>query len=187
MQFESDIIITDKETTGLIKPLPTNIVNQPFVTEVYAVRVTKDFEFVREIETLIKPPIPIPKEITKITGIDDSMVEKAPSFLEVYDDLYDLYEGCRYVVGQNIEFDLGMLNFELFRHNLERKFPWPKHHICTIEASYHYHNKRLSLSKLHEFLFGESFEDAHRAKSDVQATLRCFIELVKRGDINVEE
>jgi DNA polymerase-3 subunit alpha len=41
----------------------------------------------------------------------------------------------------------------------------------------------MKLADLHEFLFGEGFEDAHRAKSDVMATVRCFIELCKRGDI----
>ena len=186
MKFDSDIIITDKETTGLLKPIPTNIEKQPYITEIYAVRLTPDFKFVKEIDTLIKPPIPISEEITKITDISDDTVKNSPSFFQIYDELYDLYEGCRYVVGQNIEFDLGILNYELFRHNLERKFPWPKHHICTIESSYHYKNKRLKLADLHEYLFGEGFKNAHRAKSDVMATVRCFIEMWKRGDIKID-
>ncbi len=185
MKFESDIIITDTETTGLLKPIPTKIEKQPFITEIYAVRISPDFKFVSEVDTLIKPPIPISEEITKITGISDDTVKDAPSFFQVYDELYNLFEGCRYLVGQNIEFDVGMIYHELFRHNFERKFPWPKHHICTIESSYHYKNKRLKLADLHEVLFKKGFKDAHRAKSDVMATLRCFIEMHKRGDIKL--
>jgi len=185
MEFSSDIIIIDTETTGLLRPIPTKIENQPFITEIYAMRIDKDFKFIKELDTLIKPPIPISEEITRITGIDDYKVRNSPSFISVYERLYNIFEGVRYVVGQNIEFDLGMLNYELFRHNLERKFPWPKNHICTIESSFHYKKKRMKLMDLHQFLLGEGFEGAHRAKDDVLATTRCFIELHNRGDIKV--
>jgi len=183
LKFNSNIIILDTETTGLTKPIPTNIDKQPFITEFYAIKLTPEFKFVDEMETFIKPPIPISEEITKITGIDDNTVKDAPKFFEIYDQLYDFFDGVRYVVGQNIMYDLDVINYELFRHNLERKFPWPKHHICTIESSYHYKNKRMKLSDLHEYLFGEGFKDAHRAKSDVMATVRCFIEIYERGDV----
>ena len=183
MKFDSDIIIFDTETTGLQLAIPAKIENQPFMTEIYAVRLSPDFKFISEIDTLIKPPIHIEKEITKITGIDDNLVKDAPIFFDIYDELYNLFEGVRWVWGHNIEFDLNILNNELFRHNLERKFPWPKNHGCSIEASYHYKNKRLKLSDLYKYLFNESFEGAHRAKQDVQATIRCIYEMNKRGDI----
>lgn len=183
MKLESDVIILDTETTGLLKPIPTKIDSQPFITEFYGARLSPDFKMVSELDVLIKPPIPISEEITKITGIDDDLVADAPTFFEVYDRLYDFFEGVRYVVGQNIMFDLEMINKELFRHNLEKKFPWPKHHICTIESSYHYKNKRLKLMDLHELLFNKGFKEAHRAKNDTNATIRCFIELFKRGDV----
>ena len=73
------------------------------------------------------------------------------------------------------------------RHDLEKKFCWPKHHICTVEKSYHYENKRLKLMALHEYLFNKGFKDAHRAKNDVLPTVRCFIEMCKRGDIDLEQ
>lgn len=185
MKFTSDIIIMDTETTGLVKPIPTNVNKQPFITEFYGARISPDFKFISELDTLIKPPIPIEDKITKITGISDDTVKDAPEFLDMYDKLHDFFEGCRYVVGHNIEFDLAMLKWELFRHNLEFKFPWPKHHICTVEKSFHYFKKRLKLVQLHEHLFDSDFPNAHRAKNDVMPTIRCFIEMVKRGDINI--
>jgi len=176
-------IITDTETTGLIKPIPTDLQFQPFICELYACKIDENFNFLDEFETYVKPPIPMPKEATKINGITDEMLIGAPSFSEVYPKLYDFFCGADSVVGQNIEYDIGIIHYELERHDLEKKFCWPKRHICTIESSYHYQNKRLNLQKLHEFLFGKGFEGGHRAKSDVMATVRCFIELVKRGDI----
>jgi hypothetical protein len=40
---------------------------------------------------------------------------------------------------------------------------------------------RLTLSNLHEHLFGEKFKDAHRARSDVMALVRVARELRRRG------
>ena len=178
-----DIIITDTETTGLTKPIPTDIQFQPFMTEIYACKLNEKFEFISEFESLVRPPIPISAEITKITGISDATLIGAPTFAEIYDGLYDFFCGADIVVGQNIGFDINVIHYELMRHDWDKKFCYPKRQVCTIEASYHYENKRLNLTKLHEFLFGEGFEDSHRAKGDVMATVRCFIELVKRGDI----
>jgi len=184
------ITITDTETTGLQKPIPTDIQFQPFMCEIYACKLDyqfnrKEFVFLDEFETFVKPPIPMPKEAERIHGISDEMLIGAPSFAKVYDPLYDFFCGSDIVVGQNIEFDLNIINNELVRHDWDKKFCWPKRHICTIEASYHYKNKRLNLQKLHEELFGEGFKEGHRAKTDVMATVRCFIELVNRGDIEL--
>jgi len=179
----SDIIIFDTETTGLDAPLATKIESQPYITEFYAVRLTKDFEFIDEVETMIKPPIPISEEITKITGITDEDVKDAPSFIQVYDQIYNLFECCKNVVGHNVMFDLRLLKFELFRYDLEYCFNWPRNRICTVEKSKHYQNKRLTLQKLHIHLFGSEFTGAHRARHDVEATAKCFMEMVRRGDI----
>ena len=42
MIFDSDVIIVDTETTGLLKPIPTKIEKQPFATEIYANWVRKE-------------------------------------------------------------------------------------------------------------------------------------------------
>ena len=183
MKSFDDIIIFDTETTGLDAPSPAKIEVQPYITEIYAVRLSKDFKFIDDVNRMVKPPVPISEEITKITGITQEMVDKHQPFSNMYDELYELFHGCRYVVGHNISFDLRILRYELFRYDWEYKFNWPKNHICTVESSKHYQNKRLKLMQLHELLFGYEFADAHRAKNDVEATGKCFIEMVKRGDI----
>lgn len=180
-----NIIIFDTETTGLLKPIPTNIKFQPFITEFYACKIDKNLNFVDELETMIKPPIPISEEITKITGISDETVKNAPPFLLCYEKIYNFFKDANYVVGHNVEFDINVLHYELMRHDFDKKFCYPMNHICTIEKSYHYQNKRLKLQQLHEYLFGKQFDSAHRAKYDVMATVRCFIEMVKRGDIEI--
>src|SRR5699024_5416857 len=43
------------------------------------------------------------------------------------------------------------------------------------------------LTELHEFLFNEAFEEAHNATADVEATTRCFFELIRRRIYTPEE
>ena len=46
-------------------------------------------------------------------------------------------------------------------------------------------SRRLSLSDLHEMLFQEKFDNAHRAESDVLATARCLRKLVEDGVVKL--
>lgn len=175
------MIFTDTETTGLLKADAANLNLQPFITEIYAVKLDDDLNFVEELDTLVKPPVPIPEHITKITGISDDTVATAPSFIEVYDKLIDLFLGQRVVVGHNIPFDLGVIWCELARHSLQWKFPWPPTWICTIEKSMPIENRRLSLKNLYLHATGRPHEGAHRAKVDVAATIECYKFLMKQG------
>lgn len=180
------MIVLDTETTGLLKPGAADIGMQPYITELYACKITPDFEFIGEIETLIKPPIPIGEDTIKITGITNEMVADAPSFIQLYDQLADFFLGETIMVAHNAPFDAGVLAWELTRYGLEFKFPWPKRHICTVEASMPIKGKRLKLSKLHELATGRPHDDgAHRAKDDVMALVRGFKWLVEEGYVKL--
>jgi DNA polymerase III epsilon subunit-like protein len=175
------MIFADTETTGLLKPDAITLNLQPYIIELYAVKLTDDLEFVSEIDTLIKPPVQIPAHITKINGIDDGMVTGSPKFINIYQQLVDMFLGETVIVGHNISFDLGMLYCELARHSYEFHFPWPQTWICTVEKAMPIENRRLRLSQLHEKATGKPHEGSHRAKSDVQAVIRCYSWLKEQG------
>jgi len=183
------LIILDTETTGLLKPILSEAHQQPFITEMYCCKLDdNDFSFVGEFNHLIRPPIPIPEIITKITGIDDEMLEGKPTFVQVYDELCDFFLGETIVVAHNSSFDIGMIYWELFRLDKEKNFPWPKHHICTVEKSMALEKKRLKLRDLHKYARGRIHEEgAHRAKEDVMALVRSFLWLVKEGEIDMKD
>jgi DNA polymerase III epsilon subunit-like protein len=46
-----------------------------------------------------------------------------------------------------------------------------------------YGHKWPKLSELHQKLFGVTFEEAHDAAVDIEATAKCFWELKRRGII----
>lgn len=168
-------VLIDLETTGLTMPSVGDLSSQPHIIELYACKINDKFEVVGEIDTFIKPPIPIPQFITKITGINDFMVKDAPKFAAIYEDLARFFLGEEIMVAHNIEFDSTVLYYELLRLNKHRNFPFPPISHCTVEMSKHIKGHRLKLSKLHELATGTPHEDgAHRAKADVMAMLDCY-------------
>src|SRR3989344_2971103 len=63
-------IAFDTETTGISSA-------SDCIVEIAAVAFDEEFEQ-RTFATLVKPPIPIPREVIRIHGIDDTMVADAP-------------------------------------------------------------------------------------------------------------
>ncbi len=182
------MIVVDYETTGLLKPSASNIADQPFLTDIYAIKLefsNGSFEFVDDFETLVKPPMPIPEEIVKITNITDEMVADAPAFIEIYDDYAEFFRGEDTIIAHNCSFEIGCLYFELLRHDLALNFPWPKNHICTVERTKHIQGRRLKLGVLHKMATGKTFEGAHRARPDVMALVRCLEWMVKNEHIEL--
>lgn len=175
-------LIFDTETTGLTENSLRSLDKQPHIIEFYGCLLDRDtFTVVGELDLLIKPPIKITPEITKITGITNDMVRDAPRFADVAGSISDLLSKADRKVAHNEAFDHQMLLFEFAR--LDICVPFPKERICTVEQTEHINGYRMKLTDLHEYLFGTPFKGAHRAKVDVEALTRCYVELIKRGEI----
>ena len=168
------MIFMDTETTGLLKPEPVDLDEQPYIVELYCIKVDDDFQPLGEYNVLIKPPIPLPDTITKITGIRPAQLEGKLPFGNHIDALKDMFLGVKTLIGHNLAFDRGMLINELRRYEQEFSFPWPPQQHCTVEMSEHFQNRRLSLTNLHTLATGKPHAGAHRAKEDVFATVRCY-------------
>jgi len=168
-----EMLAFDTETTGLLRPEATELWLQPFIIEIYICKFDNDFKIVGEFEKLVKPPVPISDEITKITGITNQMVEDAPTFIQIYHELCDFVRGEKTIFAHNCTFDIGMIQNELARHNLVTNFPWPSDQVCTVEASMALQNKRLTLEKLCA-LAGITYEEGHRARNDVMMMVSCI-------------
>lgn len=180
-------IVFDTETTGLIKPEVTDIKEQPQIIEYYGCKIRhnddKTIEFLDDLHLYIKPDDPIPEFITKITHIDNERVKNCPSFAEVFPQLQKFHVGVDEWVAHNCAFDAAMIANEVARIDKIIHFPFPPKHTCTVQATKAIEQRRLTLTRLHEYLFGCGFVDAHSAKGDVQALYKCYVELIKRGTI----
>lgn len=172
----------DTETTGLIDNHTVKLDKQPEIIEFYGcIFNDKDGKIKHEYNTFIKPKVPITDLITKITGITNAMVKDAREYYYVVRHIMNLLNDAPVLTGHNLSFDIEMVDIE----NERCKMPQLKTNkkICTVEQTVHLRGIRLSLSNLHQYLFNEPFEGAHRAKVDVHAQVRCYMELKKRGEI----
>jgi DNA polymerase III alpha subunit (gram-positive type) len=187
-----DVIIFDTETTDLISNTGLPLRLQPKVIEIYAKKIhldpgkfggVEDWEDVSDINFLVNPMVPIPKESSDITGITDDMVKGCDPISVVWPHIVDFFKGANFMVAHNLAFDRQIMAFEQKRIDENSVFPFPKGQICTVESTMHLKGHRLNLQALHELLLGERFEAAHRAKNDVLALERCFKVLWERGEI----
>lgn len=172
----------DTETTNLINSGMVPIDKQPEIIEFYGCRVDLTTgEVLAEVDELIKPRRPLTPETTRITGIKEADLADRSPFAAFADPIAALLEGSPGVMAHNLSFDMEMTALEFGR--LGRILAWPRRKLCTVERTVHLRGHRMTLTHLHEHLFGEGFPDAHRARVDVQAMVRCAVELHKRGEL----
>jgi DNA polymerase-3 subunit epsilon len=100
------LFIVDVETTG------TDPVNDRVIE--IGVLIIENFNVVDTFTTLINPHRSIPDSITRLTGINDHMVRKAPDFAAIAERLEALAKN-RVMVAQNVMFDHGFLENEMRR------------------------------------------------------------------------
>ncbi|MEE8263235.1 MAG: 3'-5' exonuclease [Gammaproteobacteria bacterium] len=174
-------LIYDTETTGLIPNSVVDLRHQSHIIEFYGCVVDEGGNVIEELEFLCDPGIPLEPVITRITGLTDKDLTTARPFKDYAIAVKDLIERCDSVVAHNLSFDEAMVGIEMRRCGVVVE--WPLFRICTVEESEWYRGYRLSLTALHTHLFGEEFKDAHRARHDVEALTRCFVEMRKRGDL----
>src|ERR671911_1247394 len=101
-----EFVVLDVETTGL-QPSRQRII------EIAIARFSSG-AMTNRWESLCSPGRRVPAYITKLTGIDDDLLEEAPTFGTIADSVVELLTDA-VVVGHNVQFDLSFLNAELER------------------------------------------------------------------------
>src|SRR5690606_2517971 len=92
--------------------------------------------------------------------------------------------------------DLNIMGCEFYRYGVDSNMAsMPVLDTCTevtaellkIPGGRGGKYKLPNLTELHSYLFGVPFAEAHNATADVEATTRCFLELVRREVFTAEE
>lgn len=169
------MIFFDTETTGLTLPDTDNVAAQPRIIEIGAISATLMIEgtsfMTRQFSQLINPGVPIPEEVTKITGLTDADVANAPTFIEALPEFIQFVrlddDNC--VAGHNLSFDLWMLIFELRRTGWEHRFPYWQRQVDTCSEL----ANGQSLKKWAAAL-GVTQPQEHRALSDCILLRDCW-------------
>lgn len=194
-------LIFDTETTGLPKnynaPI-TDTDNWPRCVQI-AWQLHDDMgNLVDHQDFLIRPEgYDIPYDSEQIHGISTALAAHQGIPLEEgLERFKKALEETHFIVGQNLEFDVNIMGAEFYRAGIKSKLlelpvldtcTETTAELCQIPGGRGGKFKLPTLTELHEKLFGEPFAEAHNATADVEATTRCFLELVRRRIYTREE
>jgi len=157
-----DFVFLDVETTG-------GKHQRDGITEIGLLHVCQG-ELVQTWHSLIQPTKSIPPWITRLTGIYNQMVQDAPTFKKVAEELAGLVEG-KILVAHNARFDYGFLKSEFKRVGIE----WNALTLCTVKLSraLFKEHKRHGLDQIVE-RFDLTCDQRHRALDDAKVLWDFF-------------
>ena len=194
-------LIFDTETTGLPKnwkaPI-TDTDNWPRCIQIAWQLHDEMGELIEDQNYLIKPDnFEIPYESQKIHGISTELaIEEGNSLDEVLEKFNQSLEKSSFVIGHNVSFDINVIGCEFYRQQLKNSLSSKKlldtctedtALLCELPGGRGGKYKLPTLIELHEFLFDTSFKEAHNATADVEATARCFLELIRIRRFNEDQ
>ncbi|ULC60083.1 DNA polymerase III subunit alpha [Flaviramulus sp. BrNp1-15] len=194
-------LIFDTETTGLPKrwdaPI-TDTDNWPRCIQIAWQLHDAMGKCIESQDYLVQPDgFNIPYDAEKIHGISTELAqEKGIPLAEVLEKFNVALSKTKFVVGQNVKFDLNIMGAEFVRENVVnplQELPvldtCTEHtaSLCQIPGGRYGKFKLPTLTELHEHLFNQPFAEAHNATADVEATTRCFLELIRLGEYTKEE
>jgi DNA polymerase III subunit alpha len=194
-------LIFDTETTGLPKrwkaPI-TDTDNWPRAVQIAWQLHDAMGNCIEHQDYLIQPDgFNIPYDAEKIHGISTELAqEQGLPLKKVLEKFNIALSKSKFVVGQNVAFDLNIMGCELYRENVESPLlqlpildTCTEHTaaLCKLPGGRYGKFKLPTLTELHEYLFGKAFNEAHNATADVEATTRCFLELIRRKEYSTEQ
>ena len=180
------ILFFDTETSGFR--------NSDWICQLGWTLETRQHVYATECFTIYNEGREMPPEPASIHGITNAISSLGFNEDNVFTIFSQSLKKAELVVCHNYAYDARMLRNNLSNHplmvaysELFESIP----HICTMKATTEYCRLKKSngqpkwpkLEELYQHLFNEEFPNAHNALADVNATRRCFWELVDRGVI----
>ncbi len=166
--FSHAYVVFDIETTGF-SPEKNRII------EIGAVKV-EDGRITDRFSTFVNPDVPIPFEIEKLTGINDSMVLDYPQIDVILPKFLEFCQDA-VMVAHNAAFDIGFIT----HYAKEQGLDFAPTVLDTVALA------RVLLPNLSRYKLDTvakavnvSLENHHRAVDDAQATAEIFVEFVRR-------
>ncbi len=165
---EDEFIIFDIETTGLS-------FKNCGITQIGALKY-KNGDIIGEFSTFVNPDMPIPANITELTGITDDMVKDAPSEKEAVEKFLE-FCGDRMLVAHNANFDISFISRVAGDNNI----PFKNAYLDTVALS-RYINSDIKYHKLNilakYYNLGEF--DHHKADADTEMLAKIFACMAKK-------
>ncbi len=165
---EDPFIVFDIETTGLS-------VQNCGITQIAAI-LYQGGQILDTFETFVDPEMPIPPNITELTGITDEMVAGAPKRREAVERFLQFADG-RMLVAHNASFDASFIRKAATDYGL--KFDNPCLDTVALSRYINADQRRHTLDALAKYYKLGEF-DHHRANADTEMLARIFDCIVRK-------
>lgn len=186
-------LVFDTETTGLPRDWnapKSDYSNWPRVVQLAWQLYDGTGSLLEAHDLIVRPEgFDIPFNATKIHGIStDYALEHGVPIAQVLATFSAALNRATILAGHNLKFDTTVLGVEYLRLGLVdplEKMPVldtcteDTALLCALPGGKGGKFKLPNLSELYQRLFGETFDEAHNAAADVEATARCFLELLR--------
>ena len=194
-------LIFDTETTGLPKswnaPM-TDTNNWPRCVQIAWQLHDNMGNIIEHHDFLLQPDgFNVPYDAERIHGISTELAQEQGISLQEGLQLFnEVLQKTTFIVGQNLNFDLNIMGCEFHRLGVASNLTTlpildtcTEHtaQLCQIPGGRGGKFKLPTLTELHKHLFGVGFGDAHNATADVEATTRCFLELIRLREFSKEK
>lgn len=152
----------------------------------------KDFKPKEDFDCIIDPEgFKLTKAIQKRVKIDDEdIVKKAVKLEDILTKFSASVEKVEFMVAHNLKMNESVVAAEYIRTGMENPM-FRTERICLMQEGTYFckiPNRRgsykwPSLTELHAICFQQRYSPANNARADVIATARCFIKLMKTGQL----
>lgn len=126
---------------------------------------------------IVNPQMPIPPAITDIHGITDEMVEHAPVFKQIAQEIKQFLDGCDLACYNAYRLDIPMLVEEFIRAEVD--FDVRSRKLVDVQKIFHTMEQR-TLSAAYKFYCNKSLDGAHGAEADAAATADILFAQIER-------
>lgn len=167
LKLNRPLVFFDLETTGL------DIVRDRIIQISY-IKVYPDGREERG-DYMVNPERPIPPVVAELTHITDEMVKDKPTFAQLKEKIYSVFNDSDIAGFNSNHFDVPLLAEEFIRVGID--FDFNKCRLIDVQSIYH-KNERRNLAAAYQFYCGRNMDEdfqAHRADQDTEATYRVLM------------
>ena len=194
-------LIFDTETTGLPAnwdaPLSDSD-NWPRCVQIAWQLHASDGHMISHDDFIVTPDgFDIPFESEKVHGISTNLATRdGVPIHQVVESFIEVVDKAEFLVGHNLKFDLNIMGAELLRLGKENILTTKSTldtctedtaAMCQLPGGRGGKFKLPTLNELYTFLFNDTFDEAHNATADVEATTRAFLELLRQNKFTLNE
>lgn len=153
----------------------------------------KDYKPIEDCDFIAQPvDFEFDEKSMKKAIIDEEDIQKKSKPLEeILDKLYESVEKAEYIFAHNLNYNENIVGAEFIRQKKSINL-FKKRRFCLMEEGTYYCKlkgfggkyKYPTLPELHAKCFGTAFSPVGNARADVIAATRCFIKMMKLGQLD---